>query len=373
MQDPRIKQLACNLVGYSCRVQPGENVLIELNGEASELACALIEEVYRAGGRPFVNILQEDIKEALLQNADQSLLEQTAKYEAARMQDMQAYIGVRAGANSFAMAALGADKVELFNKFWQKPVHMDIRVPHTKWVILRWPNASMAQLAQMPTHQFEDYFFNVCNLDYSKLSRAMDPLVELMNRTDRVELKGPQLNLSFSIKGIPAVKCAGDCNIPDGEVYTAPVRDSVNGEITYNAPSLYQGTIFDQIYFRFEQGRIVEASAGRNTDKLNKILDTDEGARYIGEFALGLNPNVTVPIYDILFDEKISGSFHFTPGDCYEDAPNGNSSSIHWDLVNIQTPELGGGEVWFDGQLVRKDGLFVIPELNCLNPEELLK
>ena len=372
MQDSRIKQLARNLVNYSCRVQPGENVLIELNGEAPELACALIEEVYRAGGRPFVNLLQEDVKEALLQNADQSLLEQTAKYEAARMQDMQAYIGVRAGANSFAMAALPAEKVELYNKFWQKPVHMDIRVPHTKWVILRWPNASMAQLAQMPTHQFEDYFFSVCNLDYSKLSRAMDPLVELMNRTDRVELKGPQLNLSFSIKGIPAVKCAGDCNIPDGEVYTAPVRDSVNGEITYNAPSLYQGTIFVQIHFRFEQGKIVEANAGRNTDKLNKILDTDEGARYIGEFALGLNPNVTVPIYDILFDEKISGSFHFTPGDCYEDAPNGNSSSIHWDLVNIQTPELGGGEIWFDGQLVRKDGRFVLPELECLNPENLL-
>lgn len=372
MQDSRVQQLAHNLVTYSTRVQPGEKVLIEINGEATDLACALVEEVYRAGGLPFVSQKQEEIKEALLQNCTQEQLELIARYEAARMRDMQAYIGVRAGANSFAMAALPPEKVEMYNKFWQKPVHMDIRVPHTKWVILRWPSASMAQLAQMPTRRFEDYFFSVCNLDYSKLSRAMDALVDLMNRTDRVDLQGPQLDLHFSIKDIPAIKCAGDCNIPDGEVYSAPVRDSVNGEITYNTPSLYQGTVFDQVHFRFEQGKIVAADAGRNTEKLNRILDTDEGARYIGEFALGVNPNVTVPIYDILFDEKISGSFHFTPGDCYDDAPNGNSSSIHWDLVNIQTPEMGGGEIWFDGQLVRKDGRFVIPELACLNPENLI-
>ena len=218
MQDPRIQQLAHNLVNYSTRVQPGEKVLIEINGEATELACALVAEVYRAGGLPFVSQKQEEIKETLLQNCTQQQLELIAKYEAARMRDMQAYIGVRAGDNSFAMAALPPEKVEMYNKFWQKPVHMDIRVPHTKWVILRWPNHSMAQLAQMPTSRFEDYFFSVCNLDYSKLSRAMDALVELMNRTDRVDIKGPQVDLHFSIKDIPAIKCAGDCNIPDGEV-----------------------------------------------------------------------------------------------------------------------------------------------------------
>lgn len=371
MKDPRIETLAKNLVNYSCRVQPGEKVLIEQNGKEDQLTCALVAEVYRAGGLPFVTIKHEDVKEALLADCTKEQMELCAKYEAARMQDMDAYIGLRAGENSFAMAALPQDKVALFNKYWQQPVHMEIRVPHTKWVILRWPNASMAQLAKQPTHCFEDYFFAVCNLDYAKMSRAMDPLVELMNRTDRVELKGPGLDLSFSIKGIPAIKCAGECNIPDGEVYTAPVRDSVNGEITYNAPSLYQGTVFEQVHFRFEAGKIIEANAGSQTERLNQILDTDEGARYIGEFALGLNPNVTAPIFDILFDEKISGSFHFTPGDSYEDAPNGNSSSIHWDLVNIQTPEHGGGEIWFDGRLIRKDGLFVIPELMPLNPDNL--
>lgn len=372
MKDPRISELARNLVQYSTRIQPGEKVLIEVNGEATELTVALIDEVYAAGGLPFVTVKQEEIKEALLKNCTQQQMEMCARYEAARMQDMDAYIGIRAGENSFAMADLPQEKVTLFNKFWQQPVHMDIRVPHTKWVILRYPNHSMAQLAKMPTHRFEDFYFSVCNLDYAKMSREMDKLVDLMNRTDHVEIKGNGCNLSFSIKDIPAVKCAGDCNIPDGEVYTAPVRDSVNGEITYNAPSLYQGTTFEQIHLRFENGKIVEATAGKDTEKLNKILDTDEGARYIGEFALGVNPNVTTPICDILFDEKIRGSFHFTPGDCYEDAENGNRSSIHWDLVHIQTEEMGGGEIYFDGRLIRKNGIFVVDELLGLNPENLL-
>lgn len=371
MQDPRIRQLAHNLVTYSTRVQPGEKVLIEVNGEAKELTVALIEEVYRAGGLPLVTIKQEEIKEALLKDCSREQLELIAKYEAARMADMDVYIGVRAGDNSFAMADLPQEKVDMFNKYWQQPVHLNLRVPKTKWVILRYPNHSMAQLAQMPTHRFEDFYYSVCNLDYSKMNRAMDNLVELMNKTDKVQIKGPNVDLTFSIKDIPAVKCAGECNIPDGEVYTAPVRDSINGEITYNAPSLYQGTTFDQVHFRFENGRIVEASAGANTEKLNNILDSDEGARFIGEFAIGVNPNVTTPIYDILFDEKIRGSFHLTPGQCYEEAPNGNDSVIHWDLVNIQTPEYGGGEIWFDDRLIRKDGLFVIPELESLNPENL--
>ncbi len=372
MQDPRIKQLAQNLVRYSTRVQPGEKVLLEVNGEAKELTLALIEEIYAAGGLPFVTIKQEEIKAALLSGATRGQMELCAKYEAERMRDMDAYIGVRAGENSFAMSDLPQEKVDLYNKYWQQPVHMDIRVPQTKWVILRWPNHSMAQLAKMPTHRFEDFYFAVCNLDYGKMSREMDALVQLMNQTDRVEIKAPGTDLSFSIKDIPAVKCAGECNIPDGEVYTAPVRDSVNGELTYNAPSLYQGTTFENVHLRFEAGKIVAADAGSNTEKLNKILDADEGARYIGEFALGLNPNVTTPICDILFDEKIRGSFHFTPGDCYDDADNGNKSSIHWDMVQIQTQDLGGGEIYFDGRLVRKDGLFVIDELRGLNPENLL-
>ena len=198
----------------------------------------------------------------------------------------------------------------------------------------------------------------------------MDNLVDLMNRTDKVRLIAKDTDLTFSIKDIPAVKCAGSCNIPDGEVYTAPVRDSIHGVITYNTPSEYNSFTFEQVRLTFENGKIV-ACDGNDPARLEQIFNTDEGARYVGEFAIGVNPYITKPMNNILFDEKIAGSIHFTPGNCYDDAPNGNHSAIHWDLVLMMTPEYGGGEIWFDEVLIRKDGRFVLPELECLNPEHL--
>lgn len=228
----------------------------------------------------------------------------------------------------------------------------------------------MAQAASMSISGFEDFYFDVCNLDYRHMSRAMDPLVELMNRTDKVRIVSPGTDLSFSIKDIPAVKCAGTLNIPDGEVFTAPIRDSVQGTISYNTPSVYSGSSFEHIKFHFEQGKIIEATSN-NSKRLNEILDVDEGARYIGEFSIGFNPYIQYPMKDILFDEKIDGSLHFTPGQAYEDADNDNRSSVHWDLVLIQRPDFGGGEIYFDDILIRKDGRFVISELEMLNPENL--
>ena len=258
----------------------------------------------------------------------------------------------------------------LYDTYYQTPVHHGIRVPKTRWVILRYPNAAMAQLAGMSVEKFEDFYFQVCNLDYSKMNAAMEALTGYMERTDNVRITGPGTDLSFSIRGIPAIPCAGNMNIPDGEVYTAPVRESVNGTITYNAPSLYNGFTYDNICLEFENGRIVKAAAN-DTERINEVFDTDQGARYIGEFAIGVNPYILEPMKDILFDEKIQGSIHFTPGNCYQEAPNGNESAIHWDLVLIQRPEYGGGEIYFDDVLVRKDGRFVVQELECLNPENL--
>jgi aminopeptidase len=228
----------------------------------------------------------------------------------------------------------------------------------------------MAQLGGMNTEKFADFYYDVCTLDYKKMSDAMDNLVELMNRTDKVHIKGEGTDLSFSIKDIPAIKCAGEMNIPDGEVFTAPVRDSVNGYVTFNTPSVHEGKTFENIRLEFEKGKIVKATANY-TEHLNKTLDTDEGARYVGEFAIGVNPYILDPMKDTLFDEKICGSFHFTPGTCYDEAPNGNNSAIHWDLVCIQTEQYGGGEIWFDDTLIRKNGIFVIEQLLCLNPENL--
>ena len=370
MKDPRLQQFAKQLVQYSCRVQPGEKVLIEDRGIAPEFTTALVEEIYAAGGIPAVNLVNLQVERALMMGYTKEQLDWMADLDARRMADCQAYIGIRGGDNAFESADVPQEKKKLYGLHYGKKVHSEIRVPHTKWVVLRYPTPAMAQQAGMSTAAFEDYYFRVCLMDYAKMSREMDKLVSLMMRTDKVRITGPGTDLSFSIKGQPAIKCDGKLNIPDGEVFSAPIRDSVNGTLRYNTPSLYQGTTFENIAFTFENGKIVKA-AGNHEALLNKILDTDEGARFIGEFAIGVNPHITVPMKDTLFDEKIAGSFHFTPGECYDDCPNGNKSAIHWDLVCIQTREWGGGDMYFDDVLVRRDGLFVLPELEGLNPDQL--
>ncbi|WP_110114148.1 aminopeptidase [Bacillus sp. CGMCC 1.16541] len=370
MKDPRIQKLANNLINYSIRLQKGEKVLIENFGLQRELVTALVNEAYAAGGYPFVLLKDHAVDRSLLYGAQEEQFNMIAEFEANVMSNMDAYIGLRSGENIFEQSDVPSEKMALYGNTVGKKVHRDIRVPKTKWVVLRYPNASMAQLAKMSTEAFEDFYFDVCNLDYSKMSNAMDNLVELMNKTDKVHITGEGTDLTFSIKDIPSVKCAGEMNIPDGEVYTAPVRDSVNGTITYNTPSPYHGFTFENVKLTFKDGKIVEATAN-DTERINKIFDTDEGARYIGEFAIGVNPYIQHPMQDILFDEKIDGSFHFTPGECYEDTNNGNKSNIHWDMVMIQRPEYGGGEIYFDNVLIRKDGRFVIPELEALNPENL--
>lgn len=370
--DDRIRTLAHGLVNYSVKAKKGDKVYIHYVGEATgELAGELIREVYRVGAIPFVSYTDDGILRELLLSCSEEQLKLMAEHDAGLMEQMDCYIGVRGSGNVSELSDVPAERMELYAKFYTTPVHHDIRVPKTRWVVLRYPNPAMAQLAGTSTEAFKDFYFKVCNLDYSKMAKAMEALVAYMERTDKVRLVGPGTDLCFSIRGIPAIPCAGQMNIPDGEVFTAPIKDSVNGKITYNAPSLYQGFTFENVCLEFENGKIVKAFAN-DTERINEVFDTDEGARYVGEFAIGVNPYVLKPMKDILFDEKISGSIHFTPGNCYEEAPNGNQSSIHWDLVLIQREEYGGGEIYFDDVLIRKDGRFVVPELEGLNPEQLV-
>lgn len=370
MTDERIKILAQKLVGYSVAAKQGDKVLIEAFDVENPLICELVDAVYKSGAIPFVDVFDNKIQRRLLMNASEDTVKAWASHARAKMEDMDCYIGVRGGNNSYELSDVPEDKKDLYSRYYGHPVHHEVRVCKTRWVVLRYPNDSMSQLSGMSTEAFEDFYFSVCNLDYSRMNDAMTALKDLMDKTDKVRIIAKDTDLSFSIKGIPAVKCAGNYNIPDGEVYTAPVKNSVNGVITMNAPSIQRGLKFENVRMRFEDGKIVESSSNY-PDKLREIFDTDEGARYVGEFALGVNPMITKPMGDILFDEKISGSIHFTPGCCYDDAYNGNVSALHWDLVQIHTPQYGGGEIYFDGKLVRKDGLFVLPELKCLNPENL--
>ncbi len=370
MIDSRLQKLCNTLVNYSMSVKKGERVLIENFDCPDEVAEQLIREVFAVGGIPFCISRSARVQRALLKGATKQQIEDWAKYDAAMMQEMQAYVAFRGSLNTSENSDIDEHNLSLYRSIYSKRVHHELRVQKTKWVVLRYPNGSMAQLAGMSTEQFEDFYFDVCNLDYSKMDKAMDTMQQRLDSVDQVRITGPGTDIVFSIKGIPSKKCSGHMNIPDGEIYTAPVRESANGRITYNTPSFSQGFKFENISFEFNNGKIIDAKAN-NTERINKILNTDEGARYLGEFSFGVNPYIKHPMCDTLFDEKICGSIHLTPGSCYEDADNGNDSAVHWDLVLIQRPEYGGGEIYFDGELIRKDGRF-LGELEVLNEENLI-
>jgi aminopeptidase len=364
MQDDRFDKLASLLVDYSTELKRNEKVLIEVFDAPDDMTIALIRAARKARAIPFVQIQRARVMRELALEIDPRALDLTAAHELARMKKMDAYIAIRGSNNISELADVPIDKMKLVAKKL-RPLQ-DQRVQKTKWVVLRWPTPAMAQLAGMSTEAFEDFFFKVCTLDYRRLQPGMKALKALMEKTDKVQIKGPGTDLRFSIKGISAIICGGDRNIPDGEVFSCPVKDSVQGHVTFNAPSIYQSTPFDNIRLDFRDGKIVEATSNQ-TKKLNAVLDSDAGARYIGEFSLGCNPHIMHPMRDILFDEKIAGSFHFTPGQAYQEADNGNRSQVHWDMVSIQRKDYGGGEIYFDGKLVRRDGEFLPRALQPLN------
>ena len=368
MNDPRYAKLADLLINYSCDLQEGEHILLDLVDVPDEMGVALIRAARKAGGTPVAEVRHSRLNRELVRGTDEAHAKTVRDIELARMKKMQAYLAIRGAHNASESGDVPADKLQMYSKTL-RPV-LDHRVNKTKWCVLRWPTPSMAQAANMSTEAFEDFYFDVCTMDYRKMAKAMAPLVDRMAKADQVRLVAPGTDLRFSIKGIGAKPCEGTRNIPDGEVFSCPVKDSVEGVIAFNTPTLYSGTKFEGIRLEFKAGKIVKAT-GSNEKKLNEILDTDAGARYIGEFSLGFNPHIQSPMCDILFDEKIAGSLHFTPGQAYEDCDNGDRSSVHWDMVLIQRPEWGGGEVWFDGELIRKEGRFLPKNLLGLNPEKL--
>lgn len=368
----KIEKLALNLLNHSIKLEKGEKILIEMLGtECTDLAIELVKQSKKIGAIPIFNIIDYKVLKEILIDANEEQVKEYAKYDLIKIQNVDAYIGIRS-ANPKELEGISKESMELYNKYYQTPVHFEERVKRTKWCILRYPTKWLAELAKMSLEEFTEFFYNVCTLDYDKMEKAMEPLKQLLSNTKNVHIVGPGTDLKFSVENIPAEKYFGTYNIPDGEVASCPTKYSANGYITYNTETVYNGIIFKNIYFEFKDGKIIKAEAGDKTKEINEILDTDEGARYIGEFAFGLNPYVKNTMGDTLFDEKIAGSFHFTPGTALEESDNGNRSNIHWDIVCIQTPEFGGGKIYFDDVLIRKDGEFVLDELKALNPKNLI-
>ena len=368
----RLQKLATNILVKSVQLQPGEKIYLEgLGPNTKPLLLALVEKAVELGGIPFYFYNDSSFTNALLKYTTEDQVKGFSNFHAQIMQQMDVFVGIRSHNNPCDDSDSSVEALKWYNQHWVGGVQIDIRVPKTRWCILRSPNDVMAYGAGLSTKQYEDFYYKSCLVDYQHMKECMKPLVDLMLKTDKVYIKAPKTELMFSIKGINARACFGQRNLPDGEVFTAPVKDSINGTIRFNTQDYQNGKRFSNIVLTFKDGKIVDCSHDGAVQDLIDVLDTDEGSRYMGEFALGVNPYITRPMGDALFDEKITGSLHMAVGNALHNAPNGNHSSIHWDLIQIQTPEYGGGEIWFDDVLIRKDGIFVLPELEGLNPKNL--
>jgi len=358
------KELAKIIVNHSLKLKENEKVLITYEGKSKSLVKYLIDEINKVGGVADYRFCDKDLDSYANLYLNDNLIKiktNNIKYE---VENYDCFIKICYCESDYYDKNVDSN--------WKKKLllsmnpYKSIEVNQRRWVLLNYPSLVDSNKAKMNPDDFYNFAMSCMTVDYEKMYNDMLPLKELMEKTDKVRIVGPGTDISFSIKGLPAIICAGKCNIPDGECFTAPVKDSVNGVISYNTPSPYRGNVYENIRLVFKDGKIIEATSN-HTDLMNDIFDSDEGARYVGEFSLGLNPNIKEPMGDILYDEKICGSIHFTPGTCYNECDNGNYSQVHWDLVLIQREDYGGGEIYFDNRLIRKDGLFVIDELKPLN------
>lgn len=358
--------LAKQLLSHSIELESGQNIMIQCIGlNAIGLVRALTKLVREINGHPFIKIEDPETNRMLLESGDEEYWKNQADSDQLPlMKKMDAFIGIRASENIYETSGVSKQANKAYSEFFVNPVHFEQRVNHTNWAVLRYPSAAFAMNAKMSTERFRQFYYDACLFDYNKLKEAMLPLEKRLYQADMVHLKGDGTDIEFSVKGQNWIPCFGKRNIPDGELFSSPILDSVNGHITY-APSVYQGKPFEFVKLEVKNG-VVSDFDSSNNDALEEILDTDEGARRFGEFSFGLNPIIKEPMYDILFDEKITGSNHLTLGNDYEIAPNGNESAIHWDLVCI------GADVYLDDELIRKGRLFVTEDLMGLNPDELL-
>lgn len=369
----RMDALAALLLDHAIRIRPGE--LFEINGAlpAKPLIKALLRGAAARGAYPVVELEDDELTRLTLACIDPAhpertrpMLEKQAAWELAKWERLAAHIDIGVDENDAELSAVDGRAMACY-----RAARTQVRramVERTRWVYLHYPTAADAQKAGLCLDDMTELFFGAALVDYAAMERRMEPLVRRMERARQVRISGPDTELTFSIAGMPAVACAGRVNIPDGEVYTAPVRASVNGHVRFNTAARRYGHTFANPRLEFSGGRIVRATCDGDAAAFNRLLDADEGARFCGEFALGVNNALTRAIGNALYDEKIGGSFHLAAGNAYPDASNGNRSQLHLDMVCLQTAACGGGDILFDGELIRRDGLFVPEELRGLNP-----
>ena len=362
-----VKNVANHLIEKSIKLQEGENLLIDIvNTDSMPLVYALIDKVREKKANVYTNIVDKKMFAKLIKNTNNNEIKTLADIDEFRMKKMDAYIGITSLSNKYDLKNIDLDILNMYSAEYTYKVHIKERVKNTKWCILNYPTELAAESSKMDDDEFFEFWGKANVMNYDELNEDILKLKKLIDNTDKVKIIGKDTDLTFSIKDIPSIPCLGEHNLPDGEIFTAPVRESVNGYIKYNTKTMYNGVEFKNIFFRFENGKIIEAYSEINNEKLEEILNIDEGARYIGEFAIGLNKEIKQLVQNTLYDEKIAGSFHLTPGAAYSEADNGNESKIHWDIVYLEKDD-EYSKMYFDDILIREKGQFVIDELKSLN------
>ncbi len=354
--DGRWNQLGELLVHYSASVKPGERVMIAMvELETFPLARAVYEATIKAGGYPQVQFLSEELRHLLLKYGNKEQIAWIPEIEAFGMDWADVYFGLRGAHNPSEFWDIPAERLSANQAAMGKI--SALRWEKTRWCLVRVPNASLAQQAEVDEETLMEMFFKACLLDWEKENQQWKTSINQLKNRHWVHILGYNTDLTFSIEGRNWVIAMGHNNMPDGEIATAPVESTVDGYITFEFPGVLSGRLVQDIYLRWERGTLVEAKSTTNQDFLRAILDTDPGASRIGEFGIGTNPHINIFCKDILLDEKMRGTVHIALGRAYPECGGTNQSAIHWDIIKDLRKE---GAVFIDDQPVIRDGAILI-------------
>lgn len=359
----KLKKLAKIITNYSVEVKPGEKVLLRGYGFESY---PLIKEVYREcmrAGAIEVNVRfsEEEISRIFFEEANEKQLKYLNKIELEMAKSYDVMVQIVADKNPYEMKDTDMKKIQITQKA-RKPLS-DI-LTKKRWCLFYYPNVASAALAKKSLEDWENFVMDSCLLDWKKEEELQKKFIEIMKKVKKVRITGKETDLEVNIAGQKWLTCCGKFNMPDGEVFTSPVRTGVNGFIRYNVPTNYMSHDFNFVKLTLKDGKVIKEQSD-NDSALKEILSTDKGARYFGEFAFGLNNKIKEGTKQILFDEKMGKSLHMALGRCYEEAPNGNDSSIHWDLIfNFKW---SNAELYFDNKKVFSKGKWTDRKLSFLN------
>ena len=353
MRNDRINFIK-NILDYSVYLKEGETVYINYYGEKNEIIDLMVEEIKKRNCKCFINAYSKKEHYDEIMSSDEEYWRRKLSSELDKLSQSDVYISLMGDAEIESNDLEYLRKLAIYKREYYKEFR-DYRLKKCRWLGLRLPIKSLAVKHGMSLEEFEEYYYRVCGLDYKELYRLNEDYRKLVAATNEIVVDSRDTSIVFRKNGIGAVTLCGNKNLPDGEIYTAPLRTGVDGHILYNTSSMQDGFEFKKIFLRFKSGVIEEYKT--NNDRLfEKIISSYEGSRSIGELAFGINPMITTPCGIILYDEKMYGSIHTALGQCYSDTYNGNNSELHWDLVKFFDDEDNKGVVYFDGQNIIENG-----------------